>query len=594
VCGICGICNPSAGLRGAEELLPQMLAAIRHRGPDAQGSHVAAHAALGAARLAIIDLVGGDQPIFNENRRVTLVFNGEIYNYRELRADLVERGHGFASQTDSEVIVHLYEEHGAKLVESLNGMFAFAIWDEERQTLLLARDRFGIKPLYYTWDGERLAFGSEVKSLLGPGIVRAAVDPAALLELLTFQNILSDQSLFQGVKVLPPGSLLRLSADGLAVERYWRPRPSPDPDLDRDDLAERVAEELERAVERQLVADVEVASYLSGGLDTSAVARTAAMRLRRLTTFSAGFDVAGATGREAEFDERADAALLANELGTHHHELLLDSSDMEMVFPRLILHLEEPRMSFSYPNYLTAGMTSRWVKVVLSGIGGDEIFGGYPWRYGFADGPAFHDRYFDYWNRLFKPAELRKLIDPDFAADVDFGRPRAIYDTIMGEVGDLPALDQILYFESSTYLHGLLVVEDKVSMAHGLESRVPFLDNSLVDLMLRVPAATRVDKGSSKDLLRRAMAGRLPDHVVGRKKTGFTPPQEAWFRSAQFDYVQEILLSPRTLERGVVRPDALRAMVAGHRSGTDHRLALWTLLGLEWWHRVFVDGEHAA
>jgi asparagine synthase (glutamine-hydrolysing) len=363
---------------------------------------------------------------------------------------------------------------------------------------------------------------------------------------------------------------------------------------DPDALPALVGERFDAAVERQLVSDVEVASYLSGGLDTGAVTAAAARRLKRLTTFATGFDTTGAEGMEAEFDERRDAAELAEALGTHHHELLLDSHDLEMILPRLVQRIEEPRMSFSYPNYLTAGMASRWVKVVLSGVGGDELFGGYPWRYESADEPDFIDRYYGYWTRLMSADEMKRAFRPELLSELDLERPRRVFDETIAPSEDLPALDRILYFESKTFLHGLLLIEDKLSMAHSLESRVPFLDNELVDLMLTVPSDIKLRGNRSKDLFRMAMANRLPDKVVRRKKTGFTPPQATWFQGSQADYIAGVLLSERALDRGLFREEFVREVMQEHRQGSrDRRLLIWTLLCMEWWHRIFIDGEHS-
>lgn len=570
-----------------------MLTAIWHRGPDASGFHVEDGVALGAQRLAIIDLHGGNQPIANEDRSITLVYNGEIYNHAALRRTLVARGHELHSQTDSEVVVHLYEEHGPDLVHHLDGMFAFALWDARLRRLLLARDRFGVKPLHYRWDGETLTFASEVKALVAGGRLQPRLDPDACLELLTFQNILSDRSLFAGVRLLEAGSRLILDEGGLRLDRWWEPTPEPDRTLAPGALPELLRERFDAGVAGQLVADVELAAYLSGGLDTGAIAASSARRLSRLTTFSTGFDTTGATGREAGFDERADAAALAELLGTHHHELLLDVHDLEMVLPRVVRHLEEPRMSFSYPNYLTAGMASRWVKVVLSGAGGDELFAGYPWRYDVADGPGFRDGFFGSWQRLLGPGELEQLLHPGLRDGVDHDRPRAVFDAVLDRVDGAPALDQMLFFEKTTFLHGLLLVEDKLSMAHSLEARVPFLANDLVDLVLTIPASMLLVDGQSKGLFRRAMAATLPEAVVGRAKTGFTPPQAAWFRDGQRDFVERTLLSERARERGVFSADFVRRAVAEHAEGrVDRRLLLWTLLCLEWWQRIFVDGEY--
>jgi asparagine synthase (glutamine-hydrolysing) len=595
LCGICGIFSANTPSGRLEREVGAMLAAIWHRGPDASGTFAADGIGLGSQRLAIIDLNSGDQPIYNEDRTLALVYNGEIYNYGALRRELIARGHELRTETDSEVVVHLYEDYGPDLVHRLDGMFAFALWDSRRRRLFIARDRFGVKPLYYTWDGTTLAFGSEVKSLIAAGHVKPKLDPDAALELLSFQNILSERSLFAGVKLLEAGSRLELDADGLRIERWWEPLPEPEPGLSADGLPGLLRERFAAAVESQLVADVEVASYLSGGLDTGAITAEAVKHLTRLTTFCTGFDTEGAVGMEAGFDERAVARELAQLLGTHHHELLLDGHDLVMVMGRLVKHLEEPRMSFSYPNHLTAGMASRWVKVVLSGAGGDELFGGYPWRYTMASEPDFREPFYRSWLRLLADDDLTGVLHPDLLAGLDLARPRAVFDGVLDRVEGVPPLDQMLFFEKTTFLHGLLVVEDKLSMAHSLESRVPFLANDLVDFVLTIPASILLADGQSKGLFRKAMASVLPEPVVHRKKTGFTPPQATWFRGAHGDFVERTLLSERATDRKVFNVEFVRRAVAEHRSGTkDRRLLLWTMLGFEWWHRIFVDGEHAA
>jgi asparagine synthase (glutamine-hydrolysing) len=593
MCGICGLYTSSTPLSAADGDMARMLAAIRHRGPDAQGSHVESRVALGAARLAIIDLAGGDQPIYSEDRSICVVYNGEIYNYREHHGRLRSRGHVLACESDSEILAHLYEDCGIDFVSQLDGMFAFALWDSREEALYLARDRFGVKPLYYHWSDDTLVFGSEVKALLASGRVAPSLDLGALVELLTFQNVLSDRSLFGGVRLLSAGSILRLDASGMRMSSYWEAQPRPDRRVDGAQAVALARERFGQAVRNQLVADVEVASYLSGGLDTGAIAAVAVERLPRLTTFSTGFDVSNAEGMEAGFDERADAAALAGLLGTHHHELLLDAQDMEMVVPRLVRHLEEPRMSFSYPNYLTAGVASRWVKVTLSGTGGDELFGGYPWRYSMADEPDAIERYFLSWNRLLTAKELRDALGDRVRADVDLDRPRMVFDRVLAESEGLPVLDRMLHFEFRTYLRGLLILEDKLSMAHSLEVRVPFLDNDLVDFAMTVPAAVKLRGGQSKRLFREAMVGTLPENVRNRDKTGFTPPQAAWFRHQQIGYTERLLLSDRARERGLWQTDFLRRVLEEHRADKrDRRLLLWTMICLEWWHRVFEDGEY--
>jgi asparagine synthase (glutamine-hydrolysing) len=596
MCGIAGIYASGRPIVDARETLAAMLASIAHRGPDASGIEVDDGLALGAVRLAIVDLDGGDQPYYSEDRDVVVVFNGEIYNYEPFIEDLSSR-HRLASRCDGEVLVHLYEEEGIDFVERLDGMFAFALWDRRRRLVHIARDRFGVKPLYYRWDGHRLAFSSEVRALVAGGMLDPRLDADAALELLTFQNIVSGRSLFDGVRLLPAGSVLTIGTGEPSVRRYWDPLPTHDggADVDSGEAAEGLRDAFLSAVRRQLTGDVEFASYLSGGLDTGAVTLGAARDLPRLTTFVAGFDTSLARDMEAGFDERSAARGLASELGTHHHEMRLAAPDMPMVLGRVVKHLEEPRMSFSYPNFLVAGVASRWTKVVLSGAGGDELLGGYPWRYEYADRPNFRDAYFGYWNRLIHRDELEQALAPEFAARVDLDQPRHVFDDLLEPVADLPPLDQILYYEFRTFLHGLLVLEDKLSMAHSLEVRVPFLDNGLVDYLLGLPAATKIGPLKSKDLFREAMRGLLPEPVRTRSKTGFTPPQAAWMRGPQREYIRSVLLCERSLGRGVLRPEYVARVIEEHESERrDRRLLIWTLLCLEWWHRIFVDGEYVA
>ena len=593
MCGIAGICSPTADVAEADGRLGAMLASIAHRGPDASGAFVHPCVALGAGGSRSSISTAGDQPIANEDGTVCLVYNGEIYNFPELRAELEHAGTGSRTRRDTEMIVHLYEERGAGLRRAAATACSRSRSGTNASTrLLVGRDRLGIKPLYYVWDGTQLVFASEIRALVAGGFVRPELDPDALVELLTFQNIISFRSLFRGVEILPPATTMTLDDAGLTTDRYWDPQPRLNGGLAEEDVLEQVRTTFDRAVERQLISDVEVASYLSGGLDSSSVTASAVRALSRLTTFTTGFDVSGATGIEAGFDERADAAELARLLQTHHHELLLDSHDLEMVLPRVVLHLEEPRMNFSYPNYLTAGFASSWVKVVLSSVGGDELFGGYPWRYELAGGSDFLDAYFGAWTRLLTQDELREGLCEELLTQVDLGRPRRLYDDVMASTAGLPDVERILYFELKTYLHGLLMVEDKLSMAHGLESRVPFLDNELVDLALTIPASAKLRGGVSKDLLRRAMRERLPESVVQRGKTGFVPPQGTWFNQSR--YLDDILLSDRASSRGLFRPGFVERLIQEHRSGRrNRRLVLWTLLCLEWWNRIFVEGEHA-
>jgi asparagine synthase (glutamine-hydrolysing) len=597
MCGIAGIFD-LAGRPVADSEVRAMNEAIRHRGPDDGGQYLEQGLGLANRRLAIIDLSpAGHQPMANEDSSLLLVYNGELYNFTELVPLLESRGHTFHSKTDTEVVVHAYEEWGPACLERMNGMFAFAIWDQRRRELFLARDRFGIKPLYYALHDGRFVFASEIKSLLHAGI-RRRVSPEALVEYFTFQNMLSDLTLFDGVRLLPAGHTLTVSDAGLATRRYWDLTFDPDESVGVDAWAELIRGTFEEVVTRQLISDVPVGSYLSGGMDSASIAAIASRNVPRLMTFTGGFDLSSVTGFELVFDERADAEVVASEFRTQHYEMVMHAGDMAWALPELVWHLEDLRVGMSYPNYYIAGLASKFVKVALGGAGGDEVFGGYPWRYelvaGLDDPATFDQAYYDYWSRLLPDSEK-----PAFFADEVWSQARDrstfdLYRSVLEPVTELEPLEKALYFEAKTFLHGLLVVEDKVSMAHSLEVRVPFLDNALVALAQRIPARIKHGSGGGKELLRKAMAPLLPAEIVEKRKQGFSPPDQSWYRGPTMDYLREILLDPRSLGRGYFQPSFVRRVLEEHLEGrVNHRLLIWSLLCFEWWNRLFMDGDAA-
>ena len=622
MCGITGICN----LRGEpvdERVLGDMTRALAHRGPDGEGFHVDGNVGLGNRRLAVIDLSdAAAQPIASEDGQVVLTYNGEIYNFAELRAALQEAGHRFRSETDSEVVVHGYEEWGPACVERLSGMFAFALHDRSRRRLFLARDRFGVKPLYWLCRDGLFVFGSEVKSLLRHPRVSAAVCHEALDEYFTFQNIFSDRTLFDGVRLLPPGCTLTIELDGAGeprLDRYWDFDLVPELGAEAED---EVRERFEAAVTRQLVSDVPVGAYLSGGLDSSSIASVATRSLPRLATFTGGFDLSSASGLELGFDERREAEALSNELKTEHYEVVLHAGDMEWVLPELVWHLEDLRVGQSYPNYYVARLASKFVKVVLSGAGGDELFGGYPWRYyRGADGESreeFLRGSYGFWQRLTPDGERSELFNDETRRQIG---DHSAYDVFRGVFDGWrngfetieERVNASLYFELKTFLHGLLVVEDKLSMAHSLETRVPFLDEQLVELALRIsPRAklanlsgtSRVDENTvgkrllyesstadGKLVLRNAMATLLPSSITGRHKTGFSAPDASWFRGESIDYINRLLRDPRAEIYHFLSRSSVERTLDEHCSGrVNHRLLIWSLLSFEWWCRIFLGG----
>ncbi|MBI2872228.1 MAG: asparagine synthase (glutamine-hydrolyzing) [Chloroflexi bacterium] len=592
MCGIAGIFNTSGAPVDAAAVR-RMADAQRHRGPDDAGLFVEGNVGLGHRRLSIIDLSeAGHQPMPNEDGSLQIVYNGETYNFRDLVPELQGCGHVFRSRTDTEVVLHAYEEWGEECVHRLNGMFAFAIWDGPRQRLFMARDRFGIKPLYYAFRDGRFLFASEVKGLLASGLVKAAVDPEALSEYFTFQNVLSDRTLFAGVRMLPVGHVLTVTREGVHQRQYWDLAYEEGGEVGEDQLRETV----EQAVARQLVSDVPLGCYLSGGMDSASLVAVASRHIPRFTTFTTGFDLTSVTGMELAFDERADAEVVACTFGTEHYETVLHAGDMAWCLPRLVWHLEDLRAGTSYQNWYTSRLIGRFVKVALAGVGGDEMFAGYPWRYQVVEGcedlDEFRRRHYVYWCRLVSDADKPAFFSPGLWAQARGYPTFDVYRSVVDRAAHLSPLNRALYFEVKTFLHGILMVEDKISMAHSLEVRVPFLDDALVECASRIPASQKLRNGEGKYLLRRAMTSLLPPGIVTKKKQGFSPPDGSWYRGPTMAYIQEVLLDPRTLSRGYFQPEYVRKVVQEHLEGkVNHRLLIWSLLCFEWWNRIFLDGE---
>jgi asparagine synthase (glutamine-hydrolysing) len=627
MCGIAG----TLGLDGAPasaELVGRMAQAIRHRGPDGHGVHIDGAAGLGNRRLAIIDLSdAGAQPMLNDRGDVALTYNGEVYNFRELRAELERCGHRFRSRSDTEVVLRGYEEWGPAFIERLNGMFALAIWDGRSRELLLARDRYGIKPLYTTEVGSTLLFASEIKAFLAHPGFRPEASPQHLLEYFTFQNVFSDGTFFRGVRLLPPGHTMTVYPDGPppAVRRYW--------DFDFSEQDDGVSdteylEELDRlfcqAVERQLVSDVPVGAYLSGGMDSGSITAVAAGVLPHLSTFTGGFDLTSASGLELAWDERAKAEAMSYRFGTEQYETVLKAGDMERCLPQLTWHLEDPRVGQSYPNYYIARLAGKFVKVALSGSGGDELFAGYPWRYYRAvvnDGfENYVDKYYRFWHRLIPNSVIREFFVPEVWREIQDIRTIDIFRGVLPpHEPQSPAeyVNHSLYFEAKTFLHGLLLVDDKLSMAHGLETRVPFLDNDLVEFAQRLPVRLKLrdledvvllDENEpgpktekyfertrdGKLLLRRAMKRHVPAGIADQVKQGFSGPDAAWFRGESLDYVRRVIDDPGARIYEFLDPVTVRRLVDEHLSGRENRrLLLWSLLNFEQWCRTFLEQESA-
>ena len=624
MCGIAGFFNRD-GAPAAPVVLRKMTDAIAHRGPDGEGFYIDSFVALGHRRLSIIDLSpAGHQPMMSTNGQFVLTYNGEIYNFQELRVELESLGFRFRSRTDTEVLLYAYEAWGTAALERLNGMFAFAVWDRRKQQLFLARDRYGIKPLYYANVGNAFLFGSEVKAIAEHPAYRKGLDKEALIEYFTFQNIFTDRTLFKDVQLLPAGTSLRVTLGEQQVAApitYWDFEfTEPENALDEREYGAELDRLFQQAVSRQLISDVEIGSYLSGGMDSGSITAVAAQQLPHLKTFTCGFDLNSASGLELGFDERAKAEAMSYLFKSEQYEMVLKAGDMERVMPRLISHLEELRVGQSYPNFYAAQLASKFVKVVLSGAGGDELFGGYPWRYYRAvvndDFEHYIDKYYLYWQRLLANSEIRKIFKPVWS-EVQHVWTRDIFRNVFHGHADTlnrpeDYINHSLYFEAKTFLHGLLVVEDKLSMAHSLETRLPFLDNDLVDFAMKVPArlklghlgeVVRINENEpglkttkyfektrdGKLLLRNAMRRYIPAEVADREKQGFSAPDASWFKGESIGFVRRRLLRNDSRIFEFFDREAVHSLVSDHLDGRQNRrLLLWSLLSFDQWCERFL------
>jgi asparagine synthase (glutamine-hydrolysing) len=628
VCGIAGFTADTLIGHRADAVIRAMCDALRHRGPDDEGYHTGG-AVLGARRLSIIDLAGGHQPIPNEDGTVWVVQNGEIYNFPELRAEAARRGHRFRTRSDTEVLVHLYEDHGPDLVDRLEGMFAFAVWDARLRRLVLARDRMGKKPLHYARPRGGLVFASELKALLRHPGVTPALSAAALARYLAFDYVPAPLAIFDGVAKLPPGHVLVFEDGNARVSRYWD-LPAPDGNgAGAPDAAERLLRLLEAATARRLLSDVPLGAFLSGGIDSSAVA---ALMTRHsaspVQTFSIAFE-------ERSFDESRYAREVATCLGTDHHEEVMAPAVMAALASRLGEILDEPLADASIlPTYLLSRFTRRYVTVALSGDGGDELFAGYPTyqahqvarRLAWTPRPvligaralagrlpvSYADLSLDFkirrflsglghplalrhtlWLGTFGPHELPEVLAPDVWRAVEA-------DDLLAEVrGHLRAardrdwLGTLLYLDAKLYLQdGVLVKVDRASMACSLEVRCPFLDTAVVEFASRLPAHQKLRGLTTKFLLKRALKGLLPDRILHRRKKGFGVPVGAWIRGPWRDLFRDVLGRDRLTRQGLLNPQAVARLLDEHLAGThDHRKKLWNLFVLQIWHRTYMEGN---
>lgn len=627
MCGFVGVLNLN-GETFSLDNLRRMANTIAHRGPDGEGYFIEENVALAHRRLAIIDTSDlGAQPMTSANNNWVLAFNGCIYNYKELREELKSKGHSFRSTSDTEVITEGLSCYGVSFFEKLNGMFAIAAWNKTEKALYLSRDRYGIKPLYYWFRDKTLVFASEIKAIIKHPKYSIALNHDALNEYFTFQNLFTYQTLFEGVTMLPPANTVKINSASVSVvhNSWWDYDFTKEDDkMSFDDAVSETERLFKQAVDRQMIADVPVGAYLSGGMDSGSIAAIASTKVKRLSTFTCGFDMSAVTGVEANYDERRDAELMANAFKTEHYEQVINAGDLGWSLPRVVYHLEDLRVGMSYPNYYISRMASKFVKVCLQGTGGDELYGGYPWRYyrvfKSLDQRDYFNQYYDFWQRLVSDTEKRELFTDNVYSKINIDEPRKIFERVFTFNNSLKYdkpeqhISNSLYFEIKTFLPGLLLVGDKLSMANGLEERFPFLDNDLVNFAQKIPIKhklgnlemmKRVDENEFRDkklvytehsdgktVLRKAMMDFMPEKIINRKKQGFSAPDESWYRGENATYIKELLLNKKTISSEYINQKYVEKIINEHMDQRkNHRLIIWSFMNFEWWCRIFLNDE---
>lgn len=626
MCGICGVYDFQRGAPVDPGLIARMTDVIQHRGPDDDGAFFDCGAALGFRRLSIIDPAGGHQPMLNEDGAVALTFNGEIYNFQELRAALRSRGHRFRTQADTEVVVHLYEDRGDDCLDDLRGMFALALWDAAGRRLLLARDRLGIKPLYYTVQDGQLIFASEIKAILQHPAVAPRLDMQGLSDFLSLKFVPGPRTMFAGISALPPGHLLTCDGDGPRVRQYWDVSFAGErgPHLSEADYVEELGALLREAIRMHLVSDVPFGAFLSGGLDSSTVVALMSEFLDQpVKTFSVAYEGSGAAFSEAEY-----ARAVARHYGTEHREVILTAEEFVAQAERVIWHLDQPIADeASVANFTVAELAARHVKMVLTGEGGDELFAGYARYSGERFAPLLRhlpaaasglavdaagrlpglrgpklalnalvrreeaDRLAN-WFPLFRPGWKARLLRPELSAEIPSLDASPVVGAQLAQTDARLPVNRMLYVDTKLWLvDDLLARGDKTSMAASIEARVPLLDHKLVEFAARLPVDLKIHRMTRKYLLRRVAAPLLPPEVVQRRKRGFAIPTSVWFREEAREWVRD-LLAPMTLHRrGLFRPAFVQRLLDEHERGfADHGQLIWGLLAVELWHRQFLDG----
>ena len=613
MCGICGYYNLN-GEPASQAVLRRMTNAIAHRGPDGEGNYTDRMAALGHRRLSILDLSdNGKQPMLSQGGSYVIVYNGELYNFKEIKNKLAAKGYVFQSQCDTEVVLNSYIEWGEHCLELFHGMFAFVIYDKVRREFFCARDRYGIKPFYYAVVNHTFLFGSEQKAVYEHPLFYHKLDLEAVAEYFTFQNILTDKTFEKDIKILEPGCFFHIGMDSpqIIIKRYWDFNFREDAEYStEEEYAQALDDLLRQAVNRQLVSDTEIGSFLSGGMDSGTITCIASKSFPHMKTFTCGYDMSRAVGNELGFDERNKSEIMAHAFSTEHYEMILQPEDIERILPQVSYHNEEPRVGQSYTNYYISKLASKFVKVCFSGTGGDELFGGYPWRYyrgmNASDFDEFVDGYYQFWQRLIPTDVLHRAFSPVYQQIKDVDAKEIFKGVFKRHECEIKTpvdyINQSLYFEAKTFLYGMLMIEDKLTMAHGLESRVPLLDNDLVDFAMRMPVKYKLSNlqktirmnennqglkkqdyflktNDGKSILRKTMEKYIPKEIDRAAKQGFSAPDATWFRDESIGFVKNVIYDDRSRLWEYMDKNVVRSLVDEHLNGTaNRRLLIWGLL----------------
>lgn len=626
--GIAGIFNLD-GRPVPHKQIKAMTDAMAYRGPDGASHYVDRNIALGCLHTDIHHLAFVEhEPLISVDGNTVVAVDGELYNHQELSRELIENGHNLRTHNPNEIIIHGYIHYGISLVEKLNGMFGFVLWDAKKRILYLVRDRFGCKPLYWWSDGSTLLFASEIKAILTHPHVSVELNYDALNEYFTFQNLLRYHTLFQGVNLVQAASVRWIDETDRTLHHrcYWDYNfTDRDNSISEKEAQEEILRLLRQAVRRQTYPELPVGVGLSGGLDSSSLCALASEVKEHLYTFTCGFQMNGVGGKEVNCDERQGAEQVAAHFRTEHYEQVMGARDIRWVLPELVYHLEDLRVGMSYPNYYISRLASKYVTILLNGAGGDELFGGYSWRYyrifRSVTKEEYLRRYYDYWQRLVPDEDKPELFTQDTWANVGVRDMRDVFRRVCTFNENLrydspeEHIANAMYFEIKTFLQALFIVEDKIASAHGLEERACFMDNDLVDFAQKLPIhlklvnlkeMIRMDENelkklqkyyqrynAGKSILRKAMSSLLPKEITQGFKQGFSAPDESWYRGANVDYVKDTLLAKRAAYRDFIQPSYVGKIIDEHcNKRINHRLLIWSLLCFEHWVRIFMDRKY--